>query len=194
MAVRRFIRTSTMTSTDLSADCARCAALCCVALAFDRSPLFAFDKAAGEPCENLGPRGRCRIHAERAATGFVGCAAYDCLGAGQAVTQDMFAGASWQDDPALLAPMMRAFAVMRPAREALGLLRQAGRMTLPEGMEQDLAALERTLDPQEGWSLADVRSGRIERATEAARAFLRSLAPLLESGATRAGARRRCGP
>jgi hypothetical protein len=64
-----------MTSTDLRADCARCAALCCLALAFDRSPLFAFDKAAGEPCANLGSRGRCLIYAERAAKGFAGCQA-----------------------------------------------------------------------------------------------------------------------
>ena len=168
-----------MTSTDLRGDCARCAALCCVALAFDRSPVFAFDKAAGEPCANLGRKGRCAIHAERAVKGFAGCEAYDCLGAGQAVTQGLFAGASWQDDPALLEPMMRAFAVMRPAHEALDLLRRVARLPLPETALPRLAEAQRALEPEAGWTRRDVAEGRIERATEAARAFLRSLGPLL---------------
>ena len=169
-----------MPSTDLRADCARCAALCCVALAFDRSPLFAHDKAAGEPCANLGRKGRCAIHAERAGRGFAGCEAYDCLGAGQAVTQGLFAGASWQDDPALLGPMMRAFAVMRPAHEALELLRWVARLPLPETVLPRLAEAQQALEPEAGWTPWDVANGRIERATEAAHAFLRSLGPLLD--------------
>ena len=169
-----------MIPSTLRGDCAQCAALCCVALAFDRSPLFAFDKPAGEPCANLGAKGRCAIHAERAAKGFAGCEAYDCLGAGQAVTQGLFGGKSWRDDPALLGPMMRAFAVMRPAHEALDLLRLARRMPLPAPVVRRLDAAERDLDPPEGWTRDDVASGRIERATEAARTFLRSLKPALE--------------
>lgn len=182
-----------MTSSTLRGDCAQCAALCCVALAFDRSALFAYDKAAGEPCANLGAKGRCAIHAERAAKGFAGCEAYDCLGAGQAVTQGLFGGASWRDDPALLGPMMRAFAVMRPAHEALGLLRLARGMRLPQAERNRLAEALKRLEPEAGWTRADVASGRIERATAAAQACLRSLAPLFEApGITRGGARPRC--
>jgi hypothetical protein len=169
-----------MTSSTLRGDCAHCAALCCVALAFDRSPLFAFDKPAGEPCANLSAKGRCTIHADRAAKGFAGCEVYDCQGAGQAVTQGLFGGKSWRDDRALLGPMMEAFAVMRPAHEALGLLRLARRMSLPAPVVRRLEAAERELEPEQGWSRADVASGRIERATEAARAFLRSLKPVVE--------------
>ncbi len=183
-----------MTSTDLSADCARCAALCCVGLAFDRSALFAFDKPAGEPCANLGSNGRCVIHADLAARGFGGCRAFDCQGAGQAVTQGLFGGASWRDDPAVLEPMMRAFSVLRPAHETLGLLRQARRLPLPAAVLERLGAVERGLEPAGGWSRRDVADGRIERATETAQAFLRSLAPLLEAAdVTRGGARRRYG-
>jgi hypothetical protein len=178
-----------MTSTDLGADCARCAALCCIALAFDRSALFAFDKAAGEPCANLDPRSRCRIHAELAVRGFGGCKAFDCQGAGQAVTQGLFGGANWRDDPAVLAPMMRAFSVMRPAHEALALLRQARRLPLPSAGLERLAAVERGLEPVGGWTQRDVADGRIERAAETAQAFLRSLAPLLtEADVARDGA------
>lgn len=169
-----------MTSLTLRGDCAQCAALCCVALAFDRSPMFAYDKAAGEPCANLSARGRCSIHEERAARGFVGCEAYDCLGAGQAVTQGLFGGANWRDEPALLAPMMRAFAVVRPAHEVLALLRQAREMAWPATVLQRLEAVEGELDPAGGWTPEDVASGRVKRATDAAHLFLRSLKPLVE--------------
>jgi hypothetical protein len=187
------IRTSAMTSSTLRGDCAQCAALCCIALAFDRSPLFAFDKPAGEPCANLSAKGRCTIHTERAAKGFAGCEAYDCLGAGQAVTQGLFGGANWRDDPALLRPMMRAFAVMRPAHEALSLLRQVRELALPDAVSERLGAALRRLEPAGGWRRSDVDSGRIERATAAAQAFLRSLAPLMQPPeVTRGGARLRC--
>jgi hypothetical protein len=180
-----------MTSSTLRGDCAQCAALCCVALAFDRSPLFAYDKPAGEPCANLGAKGRCTIHTERADKGFAGCEIYDCLGAGQAVTQGLFGGANWRDDPALLAPMMRAFSVMRPAHEALALLRQARDLPLPEAVRERLGAALRRLEPVGGWRAGDVEAGRIEKATAAAQAFLRSLAPLMTPPrVTGAGARR----
>jgi hypothetical protein len=61
--------------------------LCCVLLPFSRSADFAFDKPAGEPCRHLTPEYRCRIHETLYAEGMRGCAAYDCFGAGQSVTQ-----------------------------------------------------------------------------------------------------------
>src|SRR6185503_16885503 len=94
-----------MPPTRWRGDCSCCAALCCVSFAFDRSELFAFDKAAGEPCALLGPQHACSIHAERARRGFGGCIAYDCLGAGQRVTEEVFGGRSWQAEPALARPM-----------------------------------------------------------------------------------------
>jgi len=170
-----------MTSSTLRGDCAQCAALCCVALAFDRSALFAYDKPAGEPCANLGDKGRCTIHTVRAAKGFAGCESYDCLGAGQAVTQGLFGGANWRDDPALLGPLMRAFAVLRPAHEVLALLRQVQAMALPQAVRNGLRVALMRLEPEGGWGRGDVESGRIAQATAAAHAFLRSLAPLMQS-------------
>lgn len=182
-----------MTSSTLRGDCAQCAALCCVALAFDHSSRFAYDKPAGEPCVNLSVGGQCAIHAERAAQGFAGCEAYDCLGAGQAVTQGLFGGRSWRDDRALLEPMMRAFMVMRPAHEALALVRQAQALPLAGDAARRLDAAAGDLDPAAGWTWADVDSGRIERGTAAARAVLKSLAPLVQaSWLTKGGARSRC--
>jgi hypothetical protein len=61
--------------------------LCCVVLPFARSADFAFDKSAGERCRHLDPDARCRIHDRLLDSGMRGCVAYDCFGAGQAVTQ-----------------------------------------------------------------------------------------------------------
>src|SRR4051812_11637904 len=79
-------------SSNLRADCARCFGLCCVAPAFSASADFAIDKAAGEPCPNLLADFRCSIHDRLRQRGFPGCAAYDCFGAGQRVSQDTFGG------------------------------------------------------------------------------------------------------
>jgi hypothetical protein len=135
---------------DLRPDCSRCAALCCVALAFDRSEHFAFDKPAGRACRHLAVHA-CAIHDELEARGFGGCARYDCAGAGQRVTMEIFGGRSWRDDPALLRPMMDAFAAVRDAHEALraasaakNLIRSAALATLacaPRGVPDALSSL-----------------------------------------------------
>ena len=136
----------------LRADCARCAGLCCVALAFDRSELFAFDKAAGVACEHLTARDKCRIHAKRDQHGLAGCAAYDCGGAGQRVTQELFAGRSWREDPALARDMFDAFRSMRQVHELLQLLNTAGRLALTPEQAQRRDELKRALQPAQGWS------------------------------------------
>jgi hypothetical protein len=72
---------------ELVADCGRCVGLCCVLLPFARSADFAFDKDAGEPCGHLTDQHLCRVHDRLPDVGMRGCVAYDCFGAGQAVTQ-----------------------------------------------------------------------------------------------------------
>jgi hypothetical protein len=68
---------------DLRADCARCAALCCVLPGFTASADFAIDKPPGTPCPNLAADHRCTVHDRLRPLGFAGCVAYDCFGAGQ---------------------------------------------------------------------------------------------------------------
>ena len=169
-----------MTATvSLDADCDRCAALCCMGPAFDRSDLFGFDKPAGEPCRNLDVCGRCRIHAGLKDQGFGGCAAFDCHGAGPFVTQRMFAGRSWMQDPELIAPMTAAFAAVRQAHELLHMLRAAEALELPAGARTALAGIERMLQPDGGWSQEDVTSGAVGAAVRTARERLRALKGLL---------------
>jgi uncharacterized protein YjbI with pentapeptide repeats len=101
----------------LRADCARCAALCCVASAFSRSAEFAVDKPAGVACLHLADDFRCSIHDRLRERGFSGCTTYDCFGAGQQVVQHTYAGADWRSSPDLAAEMFRVFAVMRGLHE-----------------------------------------------------------------------------
>ncbi len=112
-------------SLSLRADCASCAALCCVAPGFSASADFAIDKAPGRPCPHLDPGFRCSIHGELRARGFPGCATYDCFGAGQHVTQGTFDGGDWRQAPDVAASMFAAFAVMRPLHELLWYVTEA---------------------------------------------------------------------
>jgi len=135
-----------MTPMTLRADCARCAALCCVAFAFDRSELFAIDKPVGVRCPHLKGGAQCAIHAEREARGFGGCVGYDCRGAGQRVVQDLFGGASWEDEPDLLGPMLQAFAVASRAHELLMLLDGASKLDLSRAERRRLRGLKKALN------------------------------------------------
>jgi hypothetical protein len=163
----------------LRADCARCAALCCVTLAFDRSHLFAIDKAAGEPCQHLTAQDRCGIYAERGRRGFAGCAAYDCLGAGQRVTQEIFGGRSWQANPALAQAMFDAFGVMRQIHELLSMLRTATRLPLTAVQAERLHQLQDQLQPARGWSLESLAAFEHGRIPAEVDAFLKSLRKLV---------------
>lgn len=88
--------TSPKLPSALRADCSRCAGLCCVVPAFYSIQGFAFDKPAHAACTHLTPTNRCAIHSRLASRGFPGCVSFDCYGAGQRVTQDLFNGMSWR--------------------------------------------------------------------------------------------------
>lgn len=156
-------------------DCERCAALCCLSLAFDRSELFACDKAAGVRCSLLEPRHRCAVHAEREARGWGGCAAYDCVGAGQRVTQEVFGGRSWRDEPALVRPMMDAFWVMRGVQEARQLVHLSARLPLTPAQAKRRDELERALQPEPGGALAAIAAFERGSLPREVSAFLASL-------------------
>jgi len=99
--------------------------LCCVALPFRPSHGFAFAKDAGEPCRNLDAAYGCSIHASLRESGMVGCTTYECFGAGQHVSQVVYAGASWRGSPDGGAEMFEVFGVVQRLHEMLVLLDQA---------------------------------------------------------------------
>lgn len=146
----------------LRGDCERCFGLCCVAPAFSASADFAIGKPAGNPCIHLRADFRCRIHHDLRRQGFPGCAVYDCLGAGQQVSQVTFAGRDWRQNPQTATQMFAVFAIMRqlhellwylaaaltmaPARAVHGALRQA--LTATQAMTGSPAEVLLALDVQ----------------------------------------------
>ena len=128
---------------DLTPDCGACAALCCVALAFDEGEDFAIDKPAGLPCPHLAHH-ECTIYDRLHGEGFAGCERYDCQGAGQR-TLAAHDGVSWRDDLEQLAPMLETFRHMRWIQDQIAVLDTAGALPLEDDEEADrqryLAAL-----------------------------------------------------
>lgn len=123
----------TVHRSDLRGDCSRCFALCCTAFGFTRSSDFAEDKPAGSPCRHLDASFACTIHETLPSRGFRGCTVFDCFGAGQVVSQRLFAGVSWRDRPDTRDRMFSAFAVVKELHEMMWHL---------------LEAQERTYDPE----------------------------------------------
>ncbi|MFF4779165.1 pentapeptide repeat-containing protein [Microtetraspora fusca] len=128
----------------LRADCASCFGLCCVALPFAASADFAVDKDAGKPCANLRDDFRCGIHAHLRERGFAGCTVFDCLGAGQKVSQVTFEGRDWRRHPGTARRMFDVFAVMRQLHELLWYVNEALSLAPARPVHDDLrAALDR---------------------------------------------------
>lgn len=159
----------------LRGDCSRCQALCCVSLPFDRGAWFGADKAADEPCPHLLGDHRCAIHARRELAGFAGCLHYDCAGAGQRVTRQLFAGKSWRTEPELARKMFESFRMLRHVHELELLLAAAGELPLVPNEAERREHLLSLLEPAAGWTperLAECDLASFEREVHA---FLRSL-------------------
>lgn len=131
---------------DLRADCSSCSALCCVALPYAASADFAEDKPAGRPCRHLDAFS-CAIHTELPQRGFPGCVAFDCLGAGQHVTQHTYGGATWRDRPELAVEIFDAFVIVRQLQELRWYLRQAASTDQPPDLRRRIEVLtDRTVE------------------------------------------------
>lgn len=169
-AKRRF-----MDSDILHDDCSSCAALCCFVFALDKSDMFALDKPAGVGCPNLSPDRKCKIHDDLEDKGFKGCVAFTCHGAGQRVTQELFDGKSWQDDPALTQPMIDSFRDVRRIHEQLILLREAQKLPLTEEQRETCADLAEKLAANGKLTRARLNAIVASNVESRVSAFLRSL-------------------
>ena len=164
-----------MTEVALKPDCTSCAALCCVVFAFDKSESFGIDKGAGEVCPNLSECGACKIFEERESRGFRGCIAYDCFGAGQRVTQEVFAGRSWREDTGLKKRMGDALSVMRQVHEQLLLLAAAENLPLDLSERRTLAGLRNTLTPDISWTEEALQAFPVAQSARSVSDFLTGL-------------------
>jgi hypothetical protein len=77
------------------ADCSRCCGLCCVVPTHFAFQGFGVDKPADRACVHLKSGHHCSIHERREELGYEACRGFDCFGAGQWVTQQLFGGANW---------------------------------------------------------------------------------------------------
>ncbi|MCK1823630.1 pentapeptide repeat-containing protein [Streptomyces sp. XM83C] len=123
---------------NLTAACADCFGLCCVALPFARSADFAADKPAGKPCSNLQTDFRCGIHARLRDEGYRGCTVFDCFGAGQKVSQVTFGGKDWRAAPDSAGTMFAVFPVMRQLHELLRYADEALRLPAARPVHREL--------------------------------------------------------
>lgn len=160
----------------LEADCTACAALCCVAFAFDKSHEFGHDKKANQPCKHLDTGFGCSIHGQLGQKGYGGCVRFDCHGAGQRVVKDLYGGRDWRSEPELLAPMAETFRAMRRLHELLIMLRAAGDLALEPETEGIRMRMIAALDPDPAWTAESFAQFDIDTADGAISGFLRSLA------------------
>ncbi len=156
-------------------DCARCAALCCMALAFDTGQGFGIDKANATPCPHLDKADRCRIHDRREAEGFASCVTFDCGGVGQYVSETVFAGQHWRGDPALAREMTSAFSALREVAALSELLEAAGGWPLSEDDEAERHAWLCRLWSGTAWTPSALGDFQASGTARDIRGFLRSL-------------------
>jgi len=157
----------------LRGDCAACQDLCCASLPFDRSESFGFDKPADVPCRHLQPISGCSIHERLGTNGFAGCADYDCFGAGQRVSRELFPGATWRSRPQLASAMFAAFRQLKHIHELRFLLREAATLRLePEHAERCQALLTR-LEPEPDFTAETLAALDLDLLGDAVRALLR---------------------
>jgi uncharacterized protein YjbI with pentapeptide repeats len=111
-----------------------------VAVPFAKSADFPVSKAGGQPCVHLAGDFRCGIHNRLREHGYRGCAAFECFGAGQQVSQVTFGGRDWRQEPEIAPQMFAAFAVMRQLHEILRYLAEALRWQAARPLWGDLGA------------------------------------------------------
>jgi uncharacterized protein YjbI with pentapeptide repeats len=114
-------------------------------MTFSKSADFAMDKAAGEPCRNLGDDFGCTIHEKLRDLGMPGCTVWDCFGAGQKISQQLYGGTSWREAPETAQEMFDVLPVMRQLHEILWYLSEASTLKAARTLHAELArAYEKT--------------------------------------------------
>lgn len=122
----------------LTADCTKCFGLCCTALNIITSSDFPINKPAGTPCMSLLSDYSCQIHSQLRDKGFKGCTVFDCLGAGQVVSQVTFNGQSWRENPDIGKAMFRVFPIMEQIHEMIAYVAEALSYEIPGDLNDKL--------------------------------------------------------
>lgn len=156
--------------------CETCAALCCMAPDFVPGARFPEEKPARTPCRHLEGRA-CGIYRAREERGYHGCIAFTCYGAGQAVTNDLFGGRDWADEPGLREPMAVAFLRLYAVQEARFMLETLAFSGLSGARDAEREAMLAALDPGGAWSAARLAAAEAACPPERVRAWIGGLLP-----------------
>lgn len=123
----------------LTADCTKCFGLCCTALNIVASSDFPINKPAGTPCVHLQTDYGCQIHSNLRKKGFKGCTVFDCLGAGQVVSQVTFKGQSWRESSEIGKKMFQVFPIMEQIYEMIAYTAEALSYDIPYALSDQLS-------------------------------------------------------
>ena len=114
---------------ELAANCGECCGICCVALYFTKMDGFPEDKRPGKPCSNLTDDFKCKIHSDLMKHQLKGCMAYDCFGAGQKVTREIYKGLDWREHSDCAGEMFQVFLIVYQLHQMLWYLIEAHKAT-----------------------------------------------------------------
>jgi uncharacterized protein YjbI with pentapeptide repeats len=142
----------------LTADCSKCFGLCCTALHIIASSDFPMNKSAGTPCKNLQSDYSCHIHGQLREKEYKGCTVFDCLGAGQVVSQVTFKGKSWRNNPETGEKMFQVFPIMEQIHEMLAYTAEALSYDIPSGLYDELSQKVKELQDLTRWSADELLS------------------------------------
>lgn len=115
------------------------------------------------------------IFQKRTQLGFAGCVTYNCFGAGQRVTQEVFNGKTWRENDHLKQQMGAALSVLRRIHEQLSLLRASKKLPLSKEEHSSVEFLENELSQKEKWTEADLQHFPIEQTEKKILSFLSGL-------------------
>ena len=128
-------------SLPMKSDCAQCCGLCCTALYFSKIDGFPNDKEAGTPCVHLQHNFQCNIHSQLEKKGLKGCIGYDCLGAGQQVTQKIYHHLNWQSHPEIREEMFDVFTIVFQLHQMYYYLQEAFTITCSSSIKEKIINL-----------------------------------------------------
>nr|WP_285851346.1 pentapeptide repeat-containing protein [Sporosarcina aquimarina] len=83
---------------------------------------------------NLQSDYSCHIHSQLRNQGFKGCTVFDCLGAGQVVSQVTFNGLSWRENPDIGKKMFQVFPIMEQIHEMITYVAEALSYAIPDDL------------------------------------------------------------
>lgn len=153
--IRKFLPSSLFY---MKPDCQNCCALCCTALYFSKTEGFPADKPAGLPCQNLQPDFLCLVHSELEKRNLHGCQAYDCFGAGQIVTKEIFCGRNWSTTPKIAREMFDVFLIVYRLQQILWYLTEASCLNLEESIVWAIELLIQENKAVTQYSIQDILS------------------------------------